>query len=173
MVTLTTHDHDGELAVFLIGARVERLWRPDAWWPALAAMRPMLAELTADPGSGFLGATTLVGARGPTVVQYWRSVADVYAYANDDARRHRPAWVEFYRRARRVPGAVTVWHETFRVPPGGHESLYAGAPSVFGLAAATGAVPAVRRGRTARERLRSTASADGGLADPRSAGPSS
>jgi len=153
MTTVTTHDHHGELAVFLIGARVARLWRPDAWWPAMAAMRPMLAELAADADSGFLGGTTLLGSRGPTMVQYWRSVEHVYAYANDDARRHRPAWVEFYRRARRVPGAVTVWHETFRVPADGHESLYVGAPARFGIAAATGAVPAARRGRTARERL--------------------
>ncbi|WP_402466119.1 DUF4188 domain-containing protein [Isoptericola aurantiacus] len=155
MATLTTHDHDGEIAVFLIGARINRLWRPDAWGPAFAAMGPMLAELYRDPDSGFLGARTLLGLRGPTVVQYWRSVEDIYAYAGDDARRHRPAWVDFYRRAKRVPGAVGVWHETFRVAAGGHESLYVDVPGALGLAAATGVVPAHRRGRTARERLRS------------------
>lgn len=154
MVDLTTHDHDGDLAVFLIGARINKLWRPDAWWPALAAMRPMLRELYQDPDAGFLGATTLVGARGPTMVQYWRTVEDVYRYANADERRHRPAWLEFYRRATKVPGAVGVWHETYSVPAGGHETLYADVPGAMGLASATGVVPAARRGRTARERLR-------------------
>ncbi|WP_277210645.1 DUF4188 domain-containing protein [Isoptericola croceus] len=153
MVDLTTHDHDGDLAVFLIGARINKLWRPDGWWPALAAMGPMLRELYRDPDTGFLGATTLVGLRGPTVVQYWRSVDDIYAYANDGGREHRPAWVEFYRRARRVPGTVGVWHETFSVPAGGHESLYMDVARPIGLAAATGVVPAAHRGRTARERM--------------------
>lgn len=156
MVTLTTHQHDGELAVFLIGARVNKLWRPDGWLPAFAAMGPMLRELYRDPASGFLGARTLVGGRGVTVVQYWRSVEDVYRYANDDGHAHRPAWVAFYRRAKRVPGAVGVWHETFRVPDGGHETLYVDMPQ-FGLARATGVVPAARRGRTARERIASRA----------------
>jgi hypothetical protein len=155
MVDLTTHDHTGDLAVFLIGARVNKVWRPDGWWPALAAMTPMLRELYQDPDSGFLGATFLLGLRGPTVVQYWRSVEHVYAYANAEEREHRPAWVEFYRRAKKVPGAVGVWHETFSVPAGGHESLYADVPGAIGLASATGVVPSARRGRTARERIRS------------------
>jgi hypothetical protein len=38
-----THDYDGELVVFLIGMRVNRLWRPDQWWPVFAAMPGMLA----------------------------------------------------------------------------------------------------------------------------------
>ncbi|MFE7405207.1 DUF4188 domain-containing protein [Isoptericola sp. NPDC057559] len=153
MVTLTTHAHEDDVAVFLIGARINKPWRPDAWVPALAAMGPMLAELHDDPASGFLHSRTLVGTRGVTVVQYWRSVADIYRYANADDHRHRPAWLAFYRKARRVPGAVGVWHETYAVPAGGHESLYADMPP-FGLAKATGVVAAGRRGRTARERLR-------------------
>jgi len=154
MASLTTHQHDGDLGVFLIGARVNTLWRPDAWLPAFAAMGPMLRELYADPDSGFLHARTLVGGRGVTVVQYWRSVEDIYRYANADERKHRPAWLAFYRRAHKVPGAVGIWHETFEVPAGGHESLYADMPP-SGLGAATGVVEAARRGRTARERIRS------------------
>ncbi len=40
-----THDHDGELVVFLIGMRINRWWRPDLWLPVFNAMPPMLAEL--------------------------------------------------------------------------------------------------------------------------------
>ncbi len=110
-----THAHSGDLTVFLIGMRINRWWRPDAWAPALAAMGPMLAELSQDPESGFLGYRVLLGVRGPTVVQYWRSTDDVYRYAADGDARHRPAWAAFNRRARKAPGAVGVWHETYQV----------------------------------------------------------
>ena len=143
----TSHVHDGDLAVFLIGMRVNQPWRPDLWGPVLAAMPAMLRERYAakaaaargeGPDLGFLEARTLVGAGGPTVVQYWRSVDDVYAYANDPERLHRPAWTAFYRRSRRAAGAVGIWHETFAVPAGGHESLYVAMPptglgKAFGL----------------------------------------
>lgn len=159
MPALVTHDHTGDLAVFLIGARINKPWRPDGWGPTFAAMSPMLKELGADPDSGFLGARMAIDAdlRGVTTIQWWRSIDDLYAYANDDERRHRPAWLDFYRRARKAPGAVTIWHESYAVPAGGHESLYGDAPRPFGLARATGAVPAASRGRTARQRLQDRA----------------
>ena len=43
-----THDHDGPLVVFLIGMRVNKLWRPDQWLPTFAAMPPMLRERALD-----------------------------------------------------------------------------------------------------------------------------
>ena len=39
-----THQHDGELVVFLIGMRFNRPWRVDKWLPAFVAMPRMLAE---------------------------------------------------------------------------------------------------------------------------------
>ena len=159
----TTHGHHGEIVVFLIGMRVRRWWRPDQWLPTLAAMGPMLTELYAakaafergdgaDPG--FLGARSFVGAGGPMVVQYWRSTEHLYAYASDPEAKHRPAWRAFNARARRVPGAVGVWHETYAVPARGHESIYVDMP-VVGLAEATSSVPVGRRGERAPERLAS------------------
>lgn len=145
-----THAHTGELTVFVIGMRVNRLHRPDAWVPVVAAMGPMLAELAQDPGSGFLGARTLLGWRGPTVLQYWRSTGDLYRYAADRAARHRPAWTAFNARARKVPGAVGIWHETYQVAAA--ETMYFDVP-VMGLAAATSSVPVTVRSDTARARL--------------------
>lgn len=141
-----THDHHGDLAVFLIGLRLNRPWRPDLWMPTFAAMGPMISELytakaAAERGEGehpgFLSHRTLVGLGGPTVVQYWRSVEEIYAYAHDPGRRHRPAWLEFYRRGQRGVGAVGIWHETYAVPAGAAESLYVDMPPT-GLAAAFG-----------------------------------
>ncbi|MDE9367834.1 DUF4188 domain-containing protein [Luteipulveratus sp. YIM 133132] len=163
MVERLTHSHDGELAVLLIGMTVNRPWRPDQWLPVARAMPRMITELYANKAAaergeqewlGFLGARSLVGGRGPTVVQYWRSAEDIYRYAGDVGREHRPAWKAFYERARRHPDAVGVWHETYAVPAGGHESIYFGTPPM-GLGAVTGLVPVRRRGETARERISS------------------
>ena len=133
-----THTHEGDLTVFLIGMRINRPWRPDAWMPTLAAMGPMLAELAQDPDSGFLGYRTMLGARGPVLVQYWRCTDDVYRYAGDREARHRPAWAAFNRRARKIPGAVGIWHETYEVARA--ETVYVDMPRT-GLAAATGVRP--------------------------------
>lgn len=133
-----THDHTGDLTVFLIGMRINKPWRPDGWLPVLAAMPGMLRELAADPESGFLGHRMTVGAGGPVLVQYWRRTEDVYRYAGDRDARHHPAWVAFNRRARRIRGAVGVWHETYEVARA--ESVYVDLPPT-GLAAATAARP--------------------------------
>lgn len=154
----STHAHDGDIAVFLIGLRINRIWRPDLWVPALAAMGPMIGELyaakaAAEEGGGehpgFLGHRSLLGAGGPTVVQYWRSVDDIYAYAHDPDRAHRPAWKAFYERGRTSAGAVGVWHETYAVPAGAHESLYISMKPT-GLGAATAASTDRTRRRHAR-----------------------
>ncbi|MEO3935813.1 DUF4188 domain-containing protein [Dermatophilaceae bacterium Soc4.6] len=145
----TTHDHDGEIAVFLIGVRVNRLHRVDQWLPVFLAMPRMLTELyrakaTAASGGGedlgFLEARTLIGGKGVTTVQYWRSTADIYAYAASTSHAHRSAWTAFNTRARRAADAVGIWHETYAVPAGGHESVYVGMP-LTGLASATTSVP--------------------------------
>ena len=145
-----THAHTGELTVFAIGMRINQIHRPDAWIPVLAAMGPMLAELAQDPQSGFLGGQTLLGLRGPTVLQYWRSTDDLYRSAADRAAHHRPAWSAFNARARRVPGAVGIWHETYRVSAA--ETMYVDVP-VMGLAAATSSVQVTSRTDAARQRL--------------------
>jgi hypothetical protein len=123
-----THEHDAGLVVFLIGMRVNRPIAVRAWWPVFTAMPRMLAELRADPSSGLLGATLAVQGRGALCVQYWRDAESLLAYAHDPQRGHRPAWQQFNRTARSSGGAVGIWHETFVVAPGGHESRYVDMP---------------------------------------------
>jgi hypothetical protein len=165
----TTHEHDGPIGVFLIGMRFNRLHRPDLWVPVFAAMPKMLAELYRNQAAaargeaqdlGFLGARTLMGGKGVTVVQYWRSVDDVYRYASAPEHEHRPAWTAFNARARKAQGAVGIWHETYAVPAGAHESVYVGMP-VMGIAEATSSVPVPSRKRYARLREAAATSADG------------
>ena len=112
----------------------------------------MLRELTSDPASGLLGHRMAVSQAGPLVVQYWRSSDELVSWAHDARSAHRPAWREFNARARSSRGAVGIWHETYVVPAGAHESVYVDVPPT-GLAAAAGVVPVGRRGDTARERL--------------------
>lgn len=150
-----THQHDDDVVVFLIGMRVNRPWRVDLWWPAFAAMPAMLTELYRDPGSGLIGHRSTIGAGGPVLVQYWRSLDLLLAYANDADHAHRPAWRAFNQRARRSPGAVGIWHETFAVPAGRHESIYSDVP-ISGIAKATTAVAVSSRTDRARQRLRTT-----------------
>jgi len=145
-----THRHDGELVVFHIGMQINRWWRPDLWLPPFAAMPRMLKELSIDPDSGLLGFELLVGAGGPYVVQYWSSIEKLYAYASDPAQEHRPAWARFNKAARRAPGAVGIWHETFLVERA--ESVFSSTRSM-GLAKATELVPVVRNHDRAQARF--------------------
>jgi hypothetical protein len=145
-----THRHSGGLVVFLIGMRFNRPWRPDLWLPVFLAMPRMLTELLQDPGSGLLGYRFTLGAGGPVIVQYWESADKLYAYAGAPGSEHRPAWADFNRRARKAPGAVGIWHETFQVSRA--ESVYVSMPAQ-GLALATGLVPVGPRGDRAKDRL--------------------
>ena len=154
-----THEHDGPIGVFLIGMRFNRLHRPDQWVPVFAAMPKMLAELYRNKAAaargeaedlGFLGARTLMGGRGVTVVQYWRSVEHIYGYASAPDHERRPAWTAFNARARRAAGAVGIWHET--CGPGRRPRERLRRHAGHGHSAATSSVPVPSRKRYARLR---------------------
>jgi hypothetical protein len=148
-----THDRAAagdDLVVFLIGMHFGKPWRIDAWLPVIRAMPAMLAELSREPERGLLGYRLLYGRGGPTVVQYWRDVDSLYAYAGDTTGEHRPAWARFNRLARESGGAVGIWHETF--PTRGSESVYVDVPAL-GLDRAVGRVPVGKRQDRARARL--------------------
>lgn len=145
-----THRYEGELVVFLIGMRINRPWRIDQWVPVFMAMPRMLAELMAEPASGLMGYRLTFGAGGPLVVQYWNSSEKLYAYAADPRSQHRPAWASFNRRARKAPGTVGIWHETYVVSRA--ESVYSGMRAA-GLAKATQVVDVHAHTDHARDRL--------------------
>lgn len=145
-----THRHEGELVVFHIGMQINRWWRPDLWLPAFVAMPRMLRELSTDKDSGLLGYQLLFGNGGPYVAQYWSSIDKLYAYASAPSQAHRPAWTAFNKAARKAPGAVGVWHETFLVDRA--ESVYS-STKPMGLAKATEHVAVGARGDRALARF--------------------
>ena len=150
-----TAEIDGDFVVFVIGMRFNRLWKVHRWLPPFLAMPRMLRELAAHPEKGLLGAHMAIGGRTTTMVQYWRSFEHLEAFAKNPSDPHLPAWRAFNAKVG-SSGDVGVYHETYRVGPGGYESIYANMP-VMGLAQAGRSVPVGRRTESARERIASAA----------------
>ena len=146
-----TAKRDEPFAVFIIGLRINRLLNLKSWVPTAMAMGPMLKELYTHPEKGFLGAEAFLSWRGVTMLQYWRSFEDLERFAKDPNDPHLPAWQRFNKEARKS-GGVGVFHETYMIEPGNHETIYSNMPP-FGLAKATETVPAVGARESARRRL--------------------
>jgi Domain of unknown function (DUF4188) len=119
---------DGDFVVFLIGARINRWWKlPQHLW-FLSTMPKMVKELEANPESGFLGSEQLSFA---ILVQYWRSVDQLIAYARNRDQTHYPYWVKFNKTIG-SNGDIGIWHETYLVRAGEYEAIYNNMP-LFGL----------------------------------------
>lgn len=150
---------EGPLVIFMIGMRINRFWRFDKWVPVARTMGPMIAELSRDPDSGFLGSEYMLsGIRTIMVVQYWRDFDSLERYARDRDRRHWPAWTAF-NRAVGVSGTVGIFHETYSIAAGAHESIYGNMPP-FGLGRVSGTVPATGARAEARSRMRGVSPVD-------------
>ncbi|MCX9146446.1 DUF4188 domain-containing protein [Erythrobacter sp. WG] len=148
-----TDSHSGPLVVFLIGMRINHFRKVGKWFPVFRAMGPMLRELSAQPDSGFIGSEfALVSPRQLLLLQYWRSFEALESYARARDAQHWPAWTAFNRRIG-DDGTVGIYHETYVVAGGAHETVYANMPA-FGLGRFTGLVPATGSRNAARGRMR-------------------
>jgi len=145
-----TAELPGEFVVFLIGMRINRPLLVHQWLPAAAAMPRMIKELTRQPELGLLHAENWF-SRTLLMVQYWRSMEQLLAYATNREAEHLPAWKAF-NQAVGTNGAVGIWHETYGISPGRFESVYVNMPP-FGLGKAGSLVPASGRKTSARGRL--------------------
>lgn len=121
---------EGSFCVFLIGMRINRLWKVHKWLPIFRDMPRMLTELKRRPELGLLGAHIWFG-RTILVLQYWRSFEALTTYARDPDRAHLPAWNRFRKRIG-DSGDVGIFHETYRVSDGSYEVIYHNMPP-FGL----------------------------------------
>lgn len=144
---------EGDFVVFLIGMRINSLWKIHKWLPVAIAMRRMVNELQAKPDSGFLGRVFGI----PVIVQYWRSFEHLEAYARNQDQEHWPAWVNFNQRIRNSQGDVGIWHETYKVRAGEYESIYVDMPA-FGLGKFTTLAPISASHDSAKARLAENAS---------------
>ncbi|WP_406333088.1 DUF4188 domain-containing protein [Streptomyces sp. NBC_00203] len=151
----TTAAAEGDAVVLLIGMRVNHFWAVHHWLPVFVAMPRMLRELQKDKSRGLLAHVLMTASpRTYYVVQYWESKEKLYAYASSPDMLHHKAWAIINRkeRAGKARGHVGLWHESYIVPEGAYESIYADMPA-FGLAAAHGQVPLEKRGRRAKDRF--------------------
>lgn len=79
---------------------------------------------------GFLHAETWF-SRTIILVQYWRSMDQLMAYAKNRNAEHLPAWRAF-NKAVGTDGSVGIWHETYQVASGAYENIYVNMPP-FGM----------------------------------------
>src|SRR5215468_8699498 len=86
---------EGDFVVFLIGMRINRIWKVHRWLPVAMAMGPMLQELMGDHSRGLLGFRVLPGLRSITLIQYWRSFEQLERFARDPRSAHLPGWARF------------------------------------------------------------------------------
>ncbi|HTD02201.1 DUF4188 domain-containing protein [Undibacterium sp.] len=142
---------DGEFVVFLIGMRVNKPLKIHKWLPVAAAMPRMIRELSVQPESGFLHAEMWF-SRTTIMLQYWRSMEQLLAYAKNRQAQHLPAWQAF-NKAVGTGGDVGIWHETYLASPGGYENVYVNMPA-FGLGRAGRLEPAVGGRQSAEGRMR-------------------
>ncbi|WP_433498106.1 DUF4188 domain-containing protein [Sphaerimonospora sp. CA-214678] len=140
---------DGDFVVFLVGMRINRFRALRKWLPVARAMTPMLKELQVDPAHGLLGFENFFNGRTTLMVQYWRSMDHLLAYAKNRDANHWPAWQRFFREAYRSE-AVGIWHETYAVS--GYETVYVNMPP-FGLGRAGELAPTTKLGDRSAERF--------------------
>lgn len=153
-----TAQFEGDFVVFLIGMRINKWWKFWKWMPVVVAMPRMLIELAKQPELGLLYARYHFGFPNLMVIQYWRSFEQLQAYATDNSLAHLPAWRDFNRRIA-SNGDVGIWHETYLVKDGAHESVYNNMPR-WGLGLAGNVVPAEGSRKSAKGRLRQSDGSD-------------
>jgi hypothetical protein len=145
-----TAEVEGDFVVFLIGMRINKLWKIHKWLPVALAMPKMLTELYKNSQLRFMGHEQWMG-RTTIMVQYWKPFEHLERYAKDKASNHLPAWADFNKKVG-SNGDVGIWHESYLLKNNNYECVYNNMP-VFGLAKATNHIPVTKKNKSARDRL--------------------
>jgi hypothetical protein len=144
-------EREGEFVVFLVGMRINRLWKVHRWLPVAMSAPRMARE---QESKGLLGSRFFrSGLREVTILQYWESFEALRGYAREPGTEHRTWWGRFNEMAS-GDDAVGIWHETYLVRAGEYETVYRHMPA-SGLGAAEGSelVPATGARESAADRL--------------------
>lgn len=140
--------------LFIVGMHINHWWSVHRWVPVALSMRRMLDELIRNRDLGLLGKPRIfTSGRLIVVIQYWKSFDVLEAYARSGSAEHLPAWKAF-RAAVRDSAAVGIFHETYTITKGNHESIYINLPSSVLLGAAVDVSGIGDADDSSRERLK-------------------
>ena len=142
---------DGDFVVFLIGARMNSLWKVHKWFPVFTAMPRMLAELATHAGAGLAACTASTSGSRMSWSCNIGAVSSICTATPPIALRP-PAGLARLQPAVASNGDVGIWHETYLVRAGAYETVYNNMPP-FGLGLAGHLVPAQGPRMSAKGRL--------------------
>lgn len=117
---------DEDFCLFMIGMRINKIWKFHKWIPIFIQMAKMLRELERNKSIGCLGGNYWFG-RNIICIQYWRSFEYLESFAKSRDYSHLPAWKQFIQRIG-TNGDVGIWHETYKVKKGSYENIYVNMP---------------------------------------------
>ena len=148
-----TVDNTEDMVVFIIGMRINRRLAVHKWLPVFTAMPGMIRELyTNKEELGFLSMESYFGLKTTTMIQYWRSVEDLLAYARHE--KHMTAWKRFNQKVGNN-SAVGIYHETYQISKGKYESIYGNMPQYgLGKALKDRHIPITEKKNSANKRLK-------------------
>ena len=148
-----TVDNTEDMVVFIIGMRINRHLAVHKWLPVFTAMPGMIRELyTNKEELGFLSMESYFGLKTTAMIQYWRSVEELIAYAKHE--KHMTAWKKFNQKVGNN-SAVGIYHETYQISKGKYESIYGNMPHYgLGKAFKDHHIPITEKKNSANKRLR-------------------
>ena len=117
---------DEDFCLFMIGMRINKIWKFHKWIPIFIQMAKMLRELERNKSIGCLGGNYWFG-RNIICIRYWRSFEYLESFAKSRDYSHLPAWQQFIQRIG-TNGDVGIWHETYKVKKGSYENIYVNMP---------------------------------------------
>lgn len=154
-----TDTMEGEFCVFILGARSNMAMKLDLGFKTVGdrfdAIMKELERLPAD--CGYLGGdhyitTNVQRGSNITAITYWRSYEHLMRYTHDRNLAHVAAMKAVVDTVYKSP-QIGIWHETYVIKPGQHESIYMNCPPI-GLGAAAGLAPATGPLKMASGRMR-------------------
>lgn len=116
----TTQQEEG-VVVFIIGMRINQLWRVKQWLPVFTAFPKMIKELEKNPSLGYMSSELFFTGRTILSVQYWKTSEALMNYAT--GTNHLHAWKMFNKKIRKAKG-VALYHETHIIEPRQSEAIY-------------------------------------------------
>ncbi|MBS4177667.1 DUF4188 domain-containing protein [Lederbergia citrea] len=145
-----TTENTEDIVVFIIGMRINKRLAIHKWLPVFNAMPGMIKELyTHKEELGFLSMESYFGLKTTAMIQYWRSLESLLAYAKNE--KHLTAWKNFNQKVGNND-AVGIYHETYQISKNNYESVSVNMPQ-YGLGKALKHIPITAGQNSARKRL--------------------